>query len=147
MDPKQENQRYRNWCCSLWESDLNRIHSTIQSVIEKDKRMVRKNNIRNIIATEFPTTMDDIIPFRDSYLKSKDDDRWWVGVALNNALTILYKADFGDDVPMRSCQENEDMSKYLYNTRDTVKTENLQPDVYVTPETFAEKSNELRAKK
>lgn len=141
--------RYRNWGHSLYHSDTMRLMTAIKDVIEADDRMTDKMAIHTIIATEFPKEVEDIVAFRDSYLSSSvgDDNHYWVGVALNNALTKLYIEDFGDEIDVPSKEENEAMSKYISNLRQTKETAAEPQQVYVTPESLEEKSKELRTKR
>lgn len=143
---REDAHRYRNWGHSLWHNDTMRLMTQIKDVVEADERMKDKMAIHSIIATEFPKEIDDIMAFRDSYLQSEDDNHYWAGVALNNALTKLYLADFGDEVEEPTAQENEAMSKYIWNVRKTEATKDAVSDVYVTPGTLEAKSKELRGK-
>lgn len=140
--------RYRNWGHSLYHSETMRLMTTIKDVIEADDRMKDKMAIHTIVATEFPKEVDDIVAFRDSYLSSRvgQDNHYWVGVALNNALTKLYIEDFGDEIDVPSKEESEAMSKYINNLRQTDEAAAETTEVYVTPEMLEEKSKELRTK-
>jgi hypothetical protein len=143
--------RYRNWGHSVYHTETLRLMKTIRDTIEADERMKNKAAIHAIVATEFPKEVEDIVAFRDSYLSSRmgdedDDNHYWVGVALNNALTKLYIEDFGDEIDVPSKEECEAMAKYVYNLRQTKEAAEAPVNVYVTPESLEEKSKELRTK-
>jgi len=143
--------RYRNWGHSVYHNETLRLMKTIRDVIEGDERMKDKTAIHAIVAAEFPKEVEDIVAFRDSYLSSRmgdenDDNHYWVGVALNNALTKLYIEDFGDEIDVPSKEECEAMAKYVFNLRQTKEAAEAPVEVYVTPESLEEKSKELRSK-